>query len=78
MFSQSREKQISPKEFRGLGGLGPSAQGSRMSFHSSGTGEDTVYPNDQLLILHLRMNSLCEERPRLTLAECSYELITGI
>ena len=38
MFSQSREKQISPKEFRGLGGLGPSAQGSRMSFHSSGTG----------------------------------------
>lgn len=53
MFSQSREKQVSPKEFRGLGGLGPSAQGSRMSFHSSGTGEDTVYPNDLLLILHL-------------------------
>lgn len=79
MVSQSRVRQIPPKESRGLDGLVPDIRlGQQNEFSERGTGEDTVYPNDQLLVLHLLMNSLCEERPQLMLAEFSYELIIDI
>lgn len=63
MASQGRVKQISQKKFKGLGGPEQSGWGSRMSFQRSGTGENTVYTDDQLLILHLLMYSFCEEKP---------------
>lgn len=64
MVSQSRVKQIPPKESRGRDGLAPDIRLRQQNeFSERGTGEDTVYPNDHFLVLHLLMNSSVKKDP---------------